>query len=99
QADIPLTTLPTDVGKARWDFADGAMNPQRWDPHKADLAARRPFRDFRWERIQTDGKRRYLSTSGDPIFDSTGVFRGYHGTGRDITMEVNARDRAQQAEM
>jgi PAS domain S-box-containing protein len=99
QANIPQTTLPTDVGKTRWDFADSAMNPRRWDPHKADLAARRPFRDFRWERIQTDGKRRYLSTSGDPIFDEAGIFLGYHGTGRDITKEVTARDRAEQAEM
>jgi len=99
QADIPHTTLPTDVCKTRWELADSAMNPKRWDPHKADLTARKSFRDFRWERIQTDGKRRYLSTSGDPIFDAAGVFLGYHGTGRDITMEVVARDRAEQAEM
>ena len=99
QADIPHTTLSTDVGKTRWDFADSAMDPQRWDPHKADLAARRSFRDFRWERIRTDGKRRYLSTSGDPVFDEAGSFMGYHGTGRDITAEVTARDRAEQAEM
>ena len=91
-AKIPLTTLPTDVGKTRWDLADTAMNPQRWDAHKADLAARRPFRDFRWERIQTDGKRRYMSTSGDPIFLQTGDFVGYQGTGRDITADVQAAE-------
>jgi signal transduction histidine kinase/CheY-like chemotaxis protein len=98
QANIPHTTLPTDVGQARWEFADSAMDPQRWEPHKADLAARRSFRNFRWERIRKDGERRYLSTSGDPIFDEAGVFLGYHGTGRDVTMEVAARDRAEQAE-
>lgn len=92
RANIPLTTLPTDIGKTRWDLGDPAMDPQRWDSHKADLAARRPFRDFRWERIQTDGKRRHMSTSGDPIFDETGAFRGYHGTGRDRTAEVQAAD-------
>ena len=30
KSNIPLTTLPTDVGKTRWDFADPAMDPQRW---------------------------------------------------------------------
>jgi diguanylate cyclase (GGDEF)-like protein/PAS domain S-box-containing protein len=92
QADIPLTTLATDVGKTRWEFADPAMSEARWDAHKADLAARRPFRDFRWERIRTDGKRRYMSTSGDPIFDEAGEFQGYHGTGRDITADVEAAE-------
>jgi signal transduction histidine kinase len=91
-ANIPLTTLPTDVGKTRWDLGDPAMDQRRWEPHKADLAARRPFRDFRWERIQTDGVRRYMSTSGDPIFDENGTFRGYHGTGRDITKDVAAAE-------
>lgn len=99
QANIPQTTLPSDVGKTRWDFADSSMDPRRWDLHRADLAARRSFRDFRWERIRMDGKRRYLSTSGDPIFDGAGSFLGYHGTGRDVTAEVTARDRAEQAEM
>ena len=92
QSNIPLTSLPTDVGKARWDFADPAMNPDRWALHKADLAARREFRDFRWERIQTDGKRRYMSTSGNPIYDGMGTFIGYHGTGRDITADVEAAE-------
>jgi PAS domain S-box-containing protein len=89
-ADIPLTSLPSDVGQSRWDFADPAMDQRRWDTHKADLAARRPFRDFRWERIQIDGKRRFMSTSGDPIFDEAGTFTGYHGTGRDIGTQVAA---------
>jgi signal transduction histidine kinase len=91
-ANIPLTSLATDVGKTRWDFADSAMAPQRWDLHKADLANRRPFRDFRWERIRTDGKRAYMSTSGDPIFSEAGVFLGYRGTGRDITADVEAAE-------
>jgi diguanylate cyclase (GGDEF)-like protein len=97
-ANIPLTSLPTDVGKTRWDLADTAMNPHRWDSHKADLAGRRPFRDFRWERIRITGRRSYMSTSGDPVFDEAGTFLGYQGTGRDITVEVETKDRAEQAE-
>jgi signal transduction histidine kinase len=89
---IPLTSRPTDVGKTRWDLGDPSMDQHRWDEHKAGLAARRPFRDFRWERIRIDGKRRYMSTSGDPIFDDAGIFLGYHGTGRDITVDVEAAE-------
>ena len=33
-----------------------------------------------------------MSTSGDPIFDETGTFVGYHGTGRDITRDVEAAE-------
>ena len=73
------------------------MDQQRWDPHKADLEARRPFRDFRFERYGTDGKRRHLSISGDPIFDETGAFLGYHGTGRDITADVEAAEELRSA--
>ena len=101
---IPLVSRPTDVGMTRWDFADPAMDPRRWDAHKADLAARRPFRDFRWERLAIDGKRRYMSSSGDPVFDDAGNFLGYRGTGRDITPDVEAakelrvaKDRAEAA--
>jgi diguanylate cyclase (GGDEF)-like protein len=97
QSNIPQTSLPTDVGKSRWEFADLAMDPRRWDAHKADLAARRPFRDFRWERIQTDGKRRYMSTSGDPVFDKAGNFLGYHGTGRDMTADVETAEALRRA--
>jgi signal transduction histidine kinase len=96
---IPLTSQPTDVGKARWDLADPAMDQRRWIAHRADLAARRHFRDFRWERIGTDGKCRYMSTSGDPIFDETGTFLGYHGTGRDITADVEAAEELRSAKV
>jgi PAS domain S-box-containing protein len=89
---IPQVSRPTDVGKRRWDLGDPAMDPRRWDEHRADLAARKSFRDFRWERIGVDGKRRHMSTSGDPIFDEAGTFLGYHGTGRDRTADVEAAE-------
>ena len=31
------------------------------------------------------GELRYLSVSGEPLFDEQGRFRGYHGIGKDIT--------------
>jgi signal transduction histidine kinase len=89
---IPDVSLPTDIGKTRRELGDPAMGPARWDTHEADLLARRPFRDFRWERISIDGKRRFMCTSGDPVFDEAGTFLGYHGTGRDVTAMVEAAE-------
>lgn len=101
---IPDISVPDDVGKTRWELADPAMDPARWEAHKAVLAARLPFRDFRWERISANGKRHYMSTSGDPIFDEAGMFVGYHGTGREVSADVaiaealrSAKERAEAA--
>ncbi len=100
----PVTNLPGDMGTTRWDLADPVMDPGRWDAHMADLAARRPFRDFRWEMLSAHGERRYISISGDPFFDEAGIFLGYHGTARDVTADVeaaaelrSAKDRAEAA--
>ena len=97
--DFPLwvTTYGLDrghaIGKTRWELADPAMSEARWTAHKADLAARRPFRDFRWERLRPDGTVAYHSVNGDPAFDRNGAFIGYHGTGRDVSEEVEAGKR------
>jgi PAS domain S-box-containing protein len=61
--------------------------------HRAAIAARRPFRNFRFQRVRPDGESRYVSTSGRPVFDEAGNFRGYRGTGRDITQEILAEQR------
>ncbi len=59
--------------------------------HRERLERRDAFRDFRYERFDAFGRRRYLSISGKPIFDEKGRFRGYRGSGRDMTEEMEAR--------
>jgi signal transduction histidine kinase len=73
------------------------MDPQRWSAHMADLAARRPFRDFRWEMLRNDGTRHFISINGDPVFDDAGQFLGYHGTARDVTADVEAAEELRSA--
>jgi PAS domain-containing protein len=85
-----FVTNPDDIGKTPRELADPAMPEERWAAHSAKLAARLPFRDFRWERIGSNGERIFISTNGVPVFDRNGVFCGYRGTGRDITAEVAA---------
>jgi diguanylate cyclase (GGDEF)-like protein/PAS domain S-box-containing protein len=65
------------------------------DSLAAIVAAREPFRDITMSRTPRDGKRRYLSISGEPVFDDTGRFIGYRGVGRDITHQKHAEERIQ----
>ena len=58
---------------------------EKWDAHMADLEARRPFKNFEYSFKVKDGGLLYVRISGIPVFDDNEVFRGYRGTGTDIT--------------
>jgi PAS domain-containing protein len=86
------------IGQRRWERAiDKAANGDM-EAHKADLAARRAFRDFRLLRTLSNGSVRTISVSGQPIFSAEGTFAGYRGTSKDITDELAAAERARTAE-
>ena len=69
-----------------------------WRPLLSALALRTPFRDFRFIRRTPHGIR-HLCVSGIPVFDGDGRFLGYRGTGRDLTKETIAEERAATAQM
>ena len=92
-------------GKKRWDMFPDGTTPEQWELHKADMAARRPFRDFRYRRTDKLGRMRHISIHGAPVFDAKGTFTGYRGIGRDISEQIEAeqeleraKERAEQAE-
>ncbi|MBT3558194.1 MAG: PAS domain S-box protein [Rhodospirillales bacterium] len=66
------------------------MEDKRVRQNIADLEAHRPFRDFEHSRTLPDGSAVYMATSGTPIFDINNVFKGYRGTGSDVTAWVEA---------
>jgi len=73
------------LGTHRWDRgAVPAEDGGSWDRHKAVLEARQPFTDFVFKRPDPKGGMRYVSTSGQPVFEN-GRFRGYRGIARDVT--------------
>jgi signal transduction histidine kinase/DNA-binding NarL/FixJ family response regulator len=84
-------------GKTRWEMADRSGSEAEWAAHRALLEERQPIRDFRFERLDADGHVHHLSVSGDPIIDADGVFRGYRGTGQDITRRILAERALHQA--
>jgi PAS domain S-box-containing protein len=81
-------TSNSDIGKTRHETVKSGVTPEQWARHDADLAARRPFHNFRFERMLADGRLIQVAISGKPFFDANGRFRGYRGSGRDITNEV-----------
>jgi diguanylate cyclase (GGDEF)-like protein/PAS domain S-box-containing protein len=78
------------IGLNRWDI-EGA-NPSDEDRMAIDqaTAARRPYRDLGYEVIASNGDRRYVETSGDPIHNANGEFTGYRGIGKDVTEQRRA---------
>jgi signal transduction histidine kinase len=53
--------------------------------HAEDVAARLPFQGFEYAYRRADGGRGWLRINGKPVFDADGSFRGYRGTGTNVT--------------
>jgi PAS domain S-box-containing protein len=52
------------------------------------IAARRPFLDFVYSRVDADGAKQYFQVSGEPMFDPLGRYSGYRGVGMDVTARM-----------
>jgi PAS domain S-box-containing protein len=80
------TFMPSEIiGMRRWEIPYLSPDETGWEAHRAVLEARQPFRIFQLSCPGIDGTERHISISGDPVFDASGAFIGYHGLGRDIT--------------
>src|SRR4029077_3778836 len=55
---------------------------------QATIAARRPFLDFLFSRVNADGSQQKFQVSGEPMFNQACRFIGYRGVG----VELAARD-------
>jgi PAS domain S-box-containing protein len=89
----PLRSLGLDdgIGMLPWDLPQFECEPERLDRLQADLESRVPFRDVpvRWHRSGSEPN--WIMLSGEPRFDTRGVFQGYWGVARDVTGEIAAR--------
>jgi len=73
------------IGKTPWELNHVGMDGSIWAAYRARLERHEPFRDVEIPQRDRKGRVRYISISGAPIFDASGRFTGYHGTGRDNT--------------
>jgi diguanylate cyclase (GGDEF)-like protein/PAS domain S-box-containing protein len=81
------------IGKRRWELtAVTGVSAEQWRAHREQLDRRLPFRDFLYQIALPDGALRWVSVSGNPLFDESGEFRGYHGVGSDITERVESAE-------
>jgi PAS domain S-box-containing protein len=85
------------VGRKRWDQPALNLGEEDWARHRAQLECHEPFRDFVMERPNPAGGSRWISVSGEPIFDEAGRFTGYRGVGSDITERMRAESELQHA--
>ncbi len=78
---------PAVLGQTHWDLFPDAMSAADWEKHRADLEAHRPFYGLVMRMIEPHGDTvtSFHSISGEPVFNETGRFVGYRGTGQDIT--------------
>ncbi len=76
------------LGRTLWEV-DHLMAEDHWIAYRSDLEHRRCFTDFQVEVIASGPRQGslWLQFSGEPIFDRQGHFQGYHGYGRDITVQ------------
>jgi PAS domain S-box-containing protein len=65
--------------------AEAGWNEAERSVLERHIAAREPFLDFVYSRLNADGSRQYFQVSGEPIFGPSGSYAGYRGIGMDVT--------------
>ena len=68
------------LGEVSDDPAAGWIEAER-TALQAKIAARLPFLDFAFSRIDADGSQRHFRVSGEPMFSQSGRYCGYRGIG------------------
>jgi PAS domain S-box-containing protein len=80
------------IGERRWEIPSLSPDAAGWQAHRAVLDAHLPFCEFELSRLGIDGTERFISISGDPVFDAAGAFKGYRGVGTDVTARKLAEE-------
>jgi len=69
---------PGDAGVTGWNEAERELL-------QAKIAARQPFLDFVFSRVNADGSHQKFQVSGEPMFNQSCRFIGYRGIGVELT--------------
>jgi PAS domain S-box-containing protein len=75
---------PPGAGGAASAVGAGWIEAER-EVFRASIAARQPFMDLIFHRVDADGSRRQFRVSGEPMFDPSCRFIGYRGIGAEVT--------------
>lgn len=88
----PEAMIGRDQATIRDKHATDRADLAEVEAHLDDLANARPFKNFVRRYVAKDGSQQWWSISGKPVFDRDGNFKGYRGTGSNITESVKARE-------
>jgi PAS domain S-box-containing protein len=92
------------IGLTREELYDRHMaasdkgNREKWQAHHNQIEARQAYRDFEVTWRYPDRTERTFAHSGKPVLDETGAFRGYRGTGVEITDRKKAETALREGE-
>jgi PAS domain S-box-containing protein len=78
---IRVDTLAGEANGARV----GGWNEAEREHLQATIAARQPFLDFVFSRVNADGSQQKFQVSGEPMFSQSCRFIGYRGIGVELT--------------
>jgi CheY-like chemotaxis protein len=81
--------MPAFLGDAGAGGATGWNETERTQL-QAKIAAREPFLDFAFSRVNPDGSEQQFRISGEPMFSESCRFKGYRGIGVEITVRAAA---------
>ncbi len=73
----PLTGAASEVSLTGWNLAEREVL-------QATIAARQPFLDYVFSRVNINGSRQQFRVSGEPMFNRSCRFIGYRGIGVEI---------------
>ena len=88
----PETMIGRDQATIRDKYASSPSALSDIQEHLDDLANARPFKNFIRRYVAKDGSEQWWSISGKPVFNPSGDFKGYRGTGSNITEAVKSRE-------
>lgn len=86
------------LGKTLPDLVSPIDGTGGWKKPAAFIIEHKPFKDLQCVYHHPNGTNMYFSISGKAIFDSSGVFKGYRGVGRDITARRFVEEQLQQSQ-
>ncbi len=86
----------TRYGKPRWDVNYVGITSEQMDEHRRLVEAHQTFRDFEYGYELPSGEIWWVSVSGEPVFEASGQFAGYHGIGRNITEKKRIEEQVRQ---
>ena len=79
--------LGVRVSVSGWEPVEGetdGWNPAERKALQERIAARQPFLDFSFSRVNVDGSRQAFRVSGQPMFNQSARFIGYRGIGVEV---------------